>query len=296
MGKDLAQRFAVAANIYAQADRQLGKSLSQISFEGPAEELTRTVNCQPALFVHGLATLAVLLEEIPGFDFAAAAGLSLGEFTAHCAAETFDFRTGLSLVAKRAAYMDEACSASSGTMAACVGGDETAVQALASEAGVDIANINAPGQIVLSGTSVAIAKAISLAGTYGVRRALPLTVAGAFHSRLMIPAEERLRSDFETVEMKSPKMTVVANVTAQPARELAEIRTTLIKQVSGSVRWKESIEYLLDRELCDVFIELGPGQVLAGLMQRIRKGVATISIGDLSSFEHARSALEQASS
>ncbi len=294
MGKDVAQRFAAAANVYAEADRQLGRSLSHVSFEGPVEELTRTVNCQPALFVHGLAMLAVLREELPRFRFAAAAGLSLGEFTAHCAAGTFDFRTGLSLVAKRAAYMDDACAATCGAMAACIGGAEAAVQALANEAGVDIANINAPSQIVLSGPSAAIANAINLATNFGVRRALPLTVAGAFHSRLMAPAEERLCKEIENVEIKSPKVTVVANLTARPAREPAEIRTTLIKQVSGSVRWKESVEYLLDHERCDILIELGPGQVLAGLVQRIRKGAPTISIGDLASFEAARPALEQA--
>jgi [acyl-carrier-protein] S-malonyltransferase len=294
MGKDLTERFAAAANVYARADRILGWSLSQLSFQGPAEQLTRTRNCQLALFVHGLAVLAVLREEVPKFQFGAAAGLSLGELTAHVAAETFDFETGLLLVAKRAQYMDEVCASTAGGMAACVGGEELAVRRLAQDTDTDVANLNAPSQIVLSGTVDGIEQAVSLARNYGIKRIVPLTVAGAFHSRLMSPAADKLRIDLETTAVATPRVAVVANVTAQPVREPSEIRETLAKQVSSSVLWTQTIAYLLDNEHCDLLVELGPGQVLAGLVQRIRKGAPTISIGDLPSLLESRSALEEA--
>src|SRR3984893_5300558 len=151
MGKDLSQQFAVAANRFAEADRSLGYSISQIAFGGPIEELTKTSRCQVALYVHGIAVLEVLREQLGNFPVVAAAGLSLGEFTAHAAAGTFDFLTGLRLVANRGRYMEEACDSTSGTMAAFIGGDEVNVRRIAQEADVDIANLNSPGQIVLSG-------------------------------------------------------------------------------------------------------------------------------------------------
>ena len=153
MGKDLSQQFAVAANRFAEADAALGYSISQIAFNGPIEELTKTSRCQVALYVHGIAVLNVLREQLGHFNFVAAAGLSLGEFTAHAAAGTFDFLTGLRLVARRGLYMEEACFTTSGTMAAFIGRDEGILRKIAQEADVDVANVNSPGQIVLSGTS-----------------------------------------------------------------------------------------------------------------------------------------------
>ena len=163
MGKDLAAEFPAAANLFKQADEILGFPLSQVAFEGPAEELTKTSVCQPALYVHGLACLAVLKEKLPGFTFHAAAGLSLGEFTAHAAAGTFDFETGLGLVAKRSKAMQEACEKTHGGMAAVIGGEENRIRELAAAADVDVANLNSPGQIVLSGESSKIALAVSIA-------------------------------------------------------------------------------------------------------------------------------------
>lgn len=287
MGKDLAQRHAAAANLFSAADVCLGRSISHLCFEGPLADLTRTAECQPALYVHGLAVLAVLRETFGELKATASAGLSLGEFTAHAAAGTFDFQNGLQLVATRSRAMEEACARTCGAMAACVGGEESDVRALAERAGVDVANLNAPGQIVLSGEQAKVAAAISLAKEYGIRRATLLNVAGAFHSRLMASAEQELRQALEAVELQTPESVVVANVTAQPVRTPEVIRETLARQVTGSVRWTESIRYLLDEAGCDLFLELGPGKVLAGLIGRIRKDAEVISIGDVPSLEAA---------
>jgi [acyl-carrier-protein] S-malonyltransferase len=287
MGKDLAQRYAVAANLFAQADRLLGRSLSHIAFEAPLEQLTQTANCQPALYVHGLAVLKVLQEEAGDFPIAACAGLSLGEFTAHAAARTFSFETGLRLVALRSQAMQDACRQTRGTMAACVGGQEADVRALAARTGVDIANLNAPGQIVLSGEQARIEQAIALAKEHGVRRAVMLTVDGAFHSRLMASAEAKLRPALAQAEIRAPQIPVIANVTARPADMAEVVRETLARQVTGSVRWTESINFLLDDVGCDLFLELGPGEILAGLVHRIRKNVEVLSIADASSLEAA---------
>jgi [acyl-carrier-protein] S-malonyltransferase len=294
MGKDFSQRFAVAANRFAAADTALGYSISQIAFDGPIAELTKTSRCQVALYVHGIAVLEVLREQLGNFQFVAAAGLSLGEFTAHAAAGTFDFLTGLRLVANRGQYMEEACDASSGTMAAFIGGDEVNVRKIAQEADVDIANLNSPGQIVLSGEGENIRKAIDLAKHYGIRRAVPLNVAGAFHSRLMMSAEAKLRSDLATVPLTHPATKVVANVTANVVSGESDILQSLAKQVTGTVRWAESVEYMIDQLGCNLFLELGPGEVLAGLVGRIRKGTEVLSIGNRSSLETALAKLRDA--
>ena len=287
MGKDLSQSYATAANLFSEADRRLQRSISQIAFEGPIEELTKTANCQVALYVHGIALLEVLKDELGAFTFQAAAGLSLGEFTAHAAADTFDFGTGLELVDARSRLMEEACLSTTGTMAAFVGGDEAAVREIARETDVDVANLNSPGQIVLSGATDNIQAAIGLAKEKGIRRAVPLNVAGAFHSRLMASARDQLIPILETAAIRNPGPIVVANVTAAPVKEPKEIRRTLADQVTGSVRWVETITYLIDQAGCDLLIELGPGQVLAGLVTRIRKGTEVISIENLATLRNA---------
>jgi [acyl-carrier-protein] S-malonyltransferase len=295
MGKELSQHYASAANLFSEADRRLQRSISQIAFAGPIEELTKTTNCQVALYVHGLALLEVLREELGTFTFQAAAGLSLGEFTAHAAAGTFDFGTGLQLVDARSRLMEEACLSTTGTMAAFVGGEETAVRAVALEADVDVANLNSPGQIVLSGATDNIQRAISIAKEKGIRRAVPLNVAGAFHSRLMASARTQLIPILENAPIKSPGAVVIANVTAAPVKEPKEIRQTLADQVTGSVRWVETINYLLDNVGCNLLIELGPGEVLAGLVGRIRKGTEVISIENLNSLRDALPLIRAAS-
>jgi [acyl-carrier-protein] S-malonyltransferase len=294
MGKDLSQHYASAANLFSEADHQLQRSISEIAFAGPIEELTKTANCQIALYVHGIALLEVLKEELGNFSFHAAAGLSLGEFTAHAAAGTFDFGTGLKLVDARSRLMEEACVSTTGTMAAFVGGDEAAVREIAKETDVDVANLNSPGQIVLSGATRNIQAAIDLAREKGVRRALPLNVGGAFHSRLMSSARAQLIPILDEAAMRAPGQIVVANVTAASVKEPAEIRQTLADQVTGSVRWVETIAYLLDQAGCNLFIELGPGQVLAGLVTRIRKGTEVISIENLATLQDALPAIRAA--
>ena len=192
MGKDLADAFPSVRTLIDRADSVLGFPLSQVMFEGPIEELTKTSRCQPALFVHGLAVLTALRERLPSLDIAACAGLSLGEFTAHAAAGTFDFETGLRLVHQRGTFMEEACEQTRGSMAAMIGGDEGAVRELANECGVDVANFNAPGQIVLSGSVEGIKAAVAGAKAKGIMKAVELTVAGAYHSRLMKTAQDKL--------------------------------------------------------------------------------------------------------
>jgi len=287
MGKDLAAESPAAASLFQHADEILGFSLSQIAFEGPAGELTKTSICQPALYVHGLACLAALKEKLPGFTFHAAAGLSLGEFTAHAAAGTFDFETGLRLVAKRSQAMQQACEETEGGMAAIIGGEENRIRELASAAEVDIANLNSPGQIVLSGESSKIALAVSLAREYGARKAVELQVAGAFHSRLMESAYISLGLALAETPMEEPRVPVVCNVDAQSVRDAASIRRALADQVTGSVRWTESIEYILDHLHCTEFVEFGPGGVLAGLVGRIRKGTPVVSVSNTASLEDA---------
>ncbi len=285
MGKDLCAEYPSAAALFKQADEILGYPLSQFAFEGPAEELTKTAVCQPALYVHGLACLAVVKEKFPALDFHAAAGLSLGEFTAHAAAGTFDFATGLRLVDKRARAMQEACDSTEGGMAAIIGGDEDRVRDLASAADVDVANLNSPGQIVLSGESSKVAMAVGLAKEYGARKAVELTVAGAFHSRLMESAYQTLKVALEETPMAQPRVPVVCNVDATAVSDAENIRRTLADQVTGSVCWSQSIEYMIDHLHITNFLELGPGGVIAGLVGRIRKGTPVVSISNAATLE-----------
>jgi [acyl-carrier-protein] S-malonyltransferase len=287
MGKDLVQKYPAAREIFARGDAILGRPLTRITFEGPDEELTQTKNCQPALFLHGLACLAALRTELGEIPIHVAAGLSLGEFTAHAAAGTFDFETGLRLVAQRGIFMQEACQSTSGGMAAMIGGDESAVRGLAAECDVDVANLNSPGQIVVSGESSKIALAVSLAKEHGVRMAKTLNVAGAYHSRLMNSAFEKLGEELEKVNFNSPAFPVICNVDACRVSEPDQIRQSLQDQVTGTVCWTETQELLVDEEKCDLFIELGPGGVLAGLLNRTRKGTTCVSISDAASLETA---------
>ncbi len=279
MGRDLAAHHPSAGELFQEADQILGRSLSGIAWNGPLEELTKTSNCQPALYVHGLACLAALQSAAGDFPIEAAAGLSLGEWTAHAAAGTFDFATGLKLVETRGRLMDAACAATAGAMAAMIGADENAVRALAADTDVDVANLNAPGQIVISGESAKVELAVSLAKEHGIRRATLLNVAGAYHSRLMNSAYEQLGEPLLDAELRAPRFPVISNVTGGPVETLPEIRTALQDQITSTVRWTECMENLLERG-CDFFIELGPGEVLAGLLRRTRKDANVVSVSD----------------
>ena len=282
MGKDLAGEFPAAADLFRQADEILGRKLSDIAWNGPIEELTKTSNCQPALFVHGLACFSILRELSGDFPVGGAAGLSLGEMTAHSAAGTFDFENGLKLVQKRGEFMDEACAETIGGMAAMIGGLENDVRQLAADEDVDVANINAPGQVVISGELAKVEAAVGVAKEYGIRRATMLNVAGAYHSRLMESAYEKLGAALLEVQMQVPQFPVISNVTGREVETLPEIRQTLQDQVTSTVRWVDCMERLVDLG-CDLFIELGPGGVLAGLLKRTRKDVEVISVGDVDS-------------
>ena len=282
MGRDLVEQFPVAADLFRKADEILGRNLSEVAWRGPIEDLTKTSNCQPALHVHGLACLAALRELTGDFPITGAAGLSLGEMTAHAAAGTFDFATGLKLVQRRGELMDEACAVTSGAMAAMIGADENAVRGLAADADVDIANINAPGQIVISGERAKVEAAIGMAKEHGIPRATLLNVAGAYHSRLMENAYRKLGEALVGLSIETPRFAVVSNVTGREVKTADEIRRTLQDQVVGTVRWLDCVERLAALG-CDFFIELGPGGVLAGLLQRTRKDANVISVSDAES-------------
>lgn len=293
MGKDLAEIYPAAKALLDQVDEAVGFPLTQVMFEGPMEELTKTSRCQPALFAHGLALLAELKVKVPDLEITAAAGLSLGEFTAHAAAGTFDFATGLNLVFQRGSFMEEACENTRGAMLAMLGGDEAAIRELAAECDVDVANLNAPGQIVLSGSVEGIEAAAAKAKDKGIKRAIPLPVAGAYHSRLMKTAQDKLAQVLEASAIVSPAVPVVCNYEARPVVRQEEIRSTLTAQVTGSVRWVESMQYLISQGHT-LFIELGPDATLAGLMGKIDKSVKVYSIKDSATLESAVAELSAA--
>jgi [acyl-carrier-protein] S-malonyltransferase len=284
MGRDLAERYPVAADLFRQANEILGRNLCDVAWNGPIEELTKTSNCQPALYVHSLAALAALREVFGEFEVGGAAGLSLGELTAHAAAGTFDFATGLKLVRKRGEFMDEACATTQGGMAAMIGGLENDVRRLAADEDVDIANINAPNQIVISGGLANVETAVGVAKEYGIGRATMLNVAGAYHSRLMEIAYVKLEKVLADVPMQSPRFPVISNVTGEEVKTPQEIRQTLRDQVVGTVRWTDCMQRLIELG-CDFFIELGSGNVLAGLLKRKNRAIAVISIGDAESVD-----------
>ncbi len=291
MGKDFFDASQTARDMAAKADETLGFPISTIMFEGPDEELTKTSRCQPALYLHGLMALALLRERLPNLKPVAAAGLSLGEFTAHAAAGTFSFEEGLRIVGKRGAFMEEACNATEGSMAALIGGEEDQVEALAKATDVDIANLNAPGQIVLSGTVEGIDAAVARAKEFGIRRAIKLNVAGAYHSRLMQSAQDKLAAELAALPLAKPAIPVICNYAATAVSEEAEIRSMLEKQVTGSVRWTASIQALIAMGHRH-FIELGPGKVIAGLVSKIDKDAVVHSVEDLAGLDAAADALK----
>src|SRR5437588_12129949 len=243
MGKDLAEQFPTAADLFRRADEILRRKLSDIAWNGPIEELTKTSNCQPALLVHGLACLSILRELAGNFPIGGAAGLSLGEMTAHAAAGTFDFATGLRLVQKRGEFMDEACATTQGGMAAMIGGLENDVRQLAADEDVDIANINAPNQIVISGEVARVETAVGVAKEYGIGRAMMLNVAGAYHSRLMESAYVKLEKVLADLPMQSPDFPVISNVTGEDVETPQAIQQTLRDQVTGTARWTDCMQH-----------------------------------------------------
>lgn len=279
MGRDLLQASPEAAALYAEADAVLQNDFSTVCFEGPEERLTDTSYCQPALFVHGLALLAMLKKEAPGFHFAATAGLSLGEFTAHTAAGHFSFADGLKLVAARGRLMQEACLATEGGMLTLIGATVEQAEALAAASGLQVANYNCPGQIVLSGEKALVPVALEKGKALGLKRVLPLNVAGAYHSRLMQSAQDGLAPVLQATPVTFNAISTFSNVTGAAVGDEAAIRDTLLRQVTGSVRWQTCVEGLIASGV-ERFLELGPGKVLAGMCKRIHKDIPCLSAGN----------------
>lgn len=284
MGRDLCEKYDPCRQLFARANQVLGRDIQKICFEGPGDVLTKTDNAQPGIFITSLACLEALKSQIPDLAFDATAGLSLGEFTALAAAEAVSFDDGLRMVQMRGRFMQEACDATRGGMASIMNIDDAALAEVCREADVDIANVNCPGQIVISGDKEKIAKAIELAKARGAKRAIPLVVAGAYHSRLMESAEVKVADALASLPMRLPKVPVVSNVTARPAGSVAETKDLLVRQVTSPVRWGESMQWLASQGFTR-FIELGPGNVLSGLMKRINKDVEMLSVTDVATLD-----------
>ncbi len=291
MGRDFAESSPESKAWFDQAANALGYDLPGICFAGPEAELTKTENAQPGIYLVSWVAFQMLKARVPGLKFDATAGLSLGEFTALTAAGVTSFADGLRVVRQRGRFMQEACDATQGGMAAVIGLDEAPTREVCSEAGVSLANLNCPGQLVISGAADRIEKACELAKAKGARRALPLTVAGAYHSPLMASAQPKLEAELAKVQFSAPAVPVISNVTAQPHGSSETIRKLLVEQVTASVRWEESMRYLLASGYTR-FIELGPGTALTGFMKRIDKTAKVWNVSDLASLEATAAALQ----
>ena len=288
MGRDLAERFPTARTWFERARSVLGYDLAEICFQGPEKALTQTENAQPGIFLVSWVTFQLLQECVPTLTFDATAGLSLGEFTALTAAGALSFEDGLRIVRQRGRFMQEACDCTRGGMAAIIGLEESTAREVCTQAGVSLAKLNCTGQLVFSGEAERIALACELAKAKGARRALPLPVAGAYHSPLMASAQPKLQAELERVAVQSPAVTVISNVTAQPHETPAAIRQRLVEQVTASVRWEASMRYLLTQGFTR-FIELGPGTALSGFLKRIDKNAIIWNVADVASLEATRS-------
>ena len=290
MGRDLAEQFPAARAWFEKANAALGYDLAKICFEGPESELTKTENAQPGIFLVGWIAFELLKERVPGLKFEATAGLSLGEFTALTAADAMTFENGIKVVQQRGRFMQEACETTKGGMAAIIGLDEAKTREVCVEAGVELANLNCPGQIVISGPADRMAAACDIAKARGAKKALPLTVAGAYHSVLMAGAQPKLDAALKAAALKAPAMPVISNVTALPHGNAGKIHQRLIEQVTSSVRWEDSMRYLLAQGYTR-FIELGPGKALSGFMKRIDGNAQMLNVADVASLEATVKAL-----
>jgi [acyl-carrier-protein] S-malonyltransferase len=290
MGGDLAENSPAARAWFDRANAALGYDLAAICFSGPEPELTKTEHAQPGIFLVSWVALELLKRRVPSLVYGATAGLSLGEFTALTAAGALSFEDGLKVVRERGRFMQEACAATQGGMAAIIGLSEAATREVCAEAGVVLANLNCPGQLVISGPTDRMAPACALAKAKGAMRAMPLPVAGAYHSPLMASAQPKLEAELARMALKEPTVPVIANVTAQPYGGPDAIRTRLVEQVTSSVRWEESMRYLIGQGFTR-FIELGPGKALSGFMRRIDKTAQVLNVEDLASLETTAKAL-----
>jgi len=285
MGRELAEAFPAARHTFEEVDEALRQRLSRLMFEGPESDLTLTENAQPALMAASLAVLRVLVQE-GGFELARhaafVAGHSLGEYSALCAAGTFTIADAARLLKRRGQAMQRAVPLGAGTMAALLGLELEAAREVAEAARegevCDTANDNGPGQVVVSGSTAAVERAVKLAAERGARRAIMLPVSAPFHCALMEPAAREMEEALATVAMAPPTVPLVANVTAASVDDPETIRHLLVRQVTGLVRWRESVLYM-KREGVDAVVELGAGRVLSGLVKRIDREIATASVG-----------------
>ncbi|MBI5032731.1 MAG: ACP S-malonyltransferase [Chloroflexi bacterium] len=282
MAQDLCAEYPEARAIFDQADAALGFALSSVCFGGPEATLTDTINAQPALLTHSIAVFRALqklkADALPAF----VAGHSLGEYSALVAADAIDFVDAVKLVRERGRLMKEAGEKNSGAMAAVMGIDNAALEAVCAEAGVQIANYNSPGQTVISGAKEALNRAVELAKARGAKRAIVLAVSIASHSRLMESAAREFASAVASTPICAPKIPVISNVTAQPLTSAEEIRHELVAQLTSSVQWIKSVEYIAAQGVTK-FVEVGPKDVLVGLIKRISKDVSAVAVGDVAS-------------
>ncbi|MBI4335482.1 MAG: ACP S-malonyltransferase [Candidatus Omnitrophica bacterium] len=268
MGKDLYDNYESAREVFEQANRALDFDIARLCFEGPEEELTKTQNCQPAILTVSIAALKAFGADNKRFEPKAALGLSLGEYSALVAAGAVAFGDAVRLVRLRGEFMEEAARQFPGKMVSVMGLPADIVDAVSKETGCEIANLNCPGQVVLSGRAEAIDKAVNIAKQKGAARVMPLNVSGAFHSSLMSQAGQRLRAEISRVSFFEPDFPVVSNINATPEVRPEEIKENLIDQVSCPTRWEESIRYVASKKI-NAFIEIGPGKILKGLIKRI---------------------------
>jgi [acyl-carrier-protein] S-malonyltransferase len=279
MGRDLYHGFGAARAVFEQADEALRFPLSRLCFEGPEDELLQTINAQPAIVTVSFACL----EAIRGVDGVApaafVAGHSLGEYTALAAAGALDFATTVYLARERGRLMHEAGQITPGGMAAVIGLDEAALKEVCAESGARIANINCPGQIVISGTEDKLTKAMDLAKAKGAHRVIRLQVSGAFHTPLMQPAVDGMAEIMARLSFNRPSIPIIGNTTAQPLSSAEPVKDELLRQLCNCVRWQGSVEYMMGDGV-STFIEIGPGKVLAGLIKRIDRNANIINIGD----------------
>src|SRR5437588_6120861 len=281
MGRELAEKYAVARAVFEEADQALGFSISKMCFEGSEEDLKQTANTQPAILTCSVATFRVAAENGLQPDFVA--GHSLGEYSALVAAGSLKFADAVQLVRKRGTYMQDAVPAAVGAMAAIMGLSPAVVaDACKRAAGGEVcapANLNSPEQTVISGHSGAVKRAVEIASQLGAKRAVILSVSAPFHSALMAPAQEKLEKDLKQTEFAALRVPLVTNVDADTIETADESREALIRQVTMPVRWEESVRLLID-EGVNTFVEVGPGRVLSGLLRQIERSVATLNVED----------------
>lgn len=285
MGADLYQNYPAARKVFQEADDTLGFSISNLCFNGPKEKLGQTINTQPAIMTASFACLRAIIESGLDIEPSFVAGHSVGEYTALTAADALKFSDGLRLVQERARLMHEAGLKSPGGMVAVIGLDMASLEEICQETGTQIANVNSPSQVVVSGTNNGLAWMMDLAKARGAKRVIRLDVSAGFHSFLMEPVTDELAEVVNRMDFSHPRVPVIANATAQPVLTAEEAKTRIIQQVCSCVKWQASVEYMISKGV-DTFVEIGPGQTLTGLIKRISRDVNVLNVrnaGDLNS-------------